>query len=106
MLHITTDLESMIRHIAIFQFDETKAEEAEVKAIKADLEALVNEIPELQKIEVGINVNSVEKQHLVLTADVEDLEALDVYSKHPKHLEVAVKIRAIATGRTCVDYSI
>lgn len=96
----------MIRHIAIFQFDETKATEAEVMTIKADLEALVNFIPELIKIEVGININPNEKQNLVLTADVNSLTDLDVYSKHPKHLEVGAKIRAIIAGRTCVDYTI
>jgi len=96
----------MIRHIAIFQFDETKASEAEVMAIKAELEALVDYIPELKRIEVGININTEEKQDLVLTADVNDLKDLAIYAKHPKHLEVGVKIRSIANGRTCVDYTI
>ena len=96
----------MIRHIVIFQFDETKAAEAEVMAIKAELEELVNHIPELLKVEVGINNNPAEKQDLVLTAEVKDMTDLDIYAKHPKHLEVGVKIRAILTGRTCVDYTI
>lgn len=96
----------MIRHIVIFEFDETKAIKAEVIAIKAELEALVEHIPELLGMEVGLNINPNEKQHLVLTADVDSLEDLEIYAKHPKHLEVAVKIRAIATGRTCVDYNI
>jgi hypothetical protein len=96
----------MIRHIVIFQFDETKASEAEVMAIKAELEALVDHIPSLIKMDVGININTKEKQDLVLVADVKDLNDLDLYNKHPKHLEVAVKIRAIATGRTCVDYTV
>ena len=47
----------MIRHIVIFQFDETKTTEAELLSIKADLENLVSVIPELYKMEVGINVN-------------------------------------------------
>lgn len=96
----------MIRHIVIFQFDKEKAKEAELATIKADLEALVDYIPELTKMEVGINVNPAEKQDLVLTADVANMDNLEVYAKHPKHVEVATKIRAIATGRTCVDYEI
>lgn len=96
----------MIRHIVIFQFDETKAHEAEVMSIKAELEALVDYIPELIKMEVGININTEEKQDLVLIADVKDLKDLNIYATHPKHLEVGVKIRTIATGRTCVDYTI
>ncbi len=96
----------MIRHIVIFQFDENKTNEAEIMSIKADLENLVNLIPELIKMEVGINNNPAEKQDLVLTADVKNLADLDVYAQHPKHLEIAKRIRAIANGRTCVDYSI
>lgn len=96
----------MIRHIVIFQFDETKASEAEVMAIKAELEALVDHIPELKKMEVGINNNPAEKQDLVLTAEVNNYADLDIYAKHPMHLEVGKKIRAILTGRTCVDYTI
>lgn len=74
--------------------------------IKAELEALVDIIPELIKMEVGINISPAEKQDLVLTADVENMEGLEIYAKHPKHLEAAKRIRAIATGRTCVDYNI
>lgn len=96
----------MIRHIVIFQFNEEKAATADIPAIKSGLENLVDEIPELLKMEVGINVNAKEKQHLVLTADVKDLNDLDIYAKHPKHLAVAAKIKAIATGRSCVDYII
>ncbi len=96
----------MIRHIVIFQFEEEKAAKADIPAIKSGLECLVNEIPELIKMEVGININSNEKQHLVLTAEVKDMKDLDVYAKHPKHLAVAAKIKAIANGRTCVDYEI
>ena len=95
----------MIRHIVIFQFDETKTTEAELLSIKSDLENLVNIVPELNKMEVGINVNTNEQQDLVLTADVQDLAALEAYAKHPAHLEVAQRIGAIKTGRMCVDYN-
>lgn len=95
----------MIRHIVIFQFDESKTTEAELLSIKADLENLVSVIPELNKMEVGINVNVNEQQDLVLIADVNDMNALEAYAKHPAHLEVAKRIGPIKTGRTCVDYT-
>lgn len=95
----------MIRHIVIFQFDESKTTEAELLAIKADLENLVTVIPELNRMEVGININTNEQQDLVLSADVNDLDALESYAKHPAHLEVAQRIGAIKTGRMCVDYT-
>ena len=96
----------MIRHVVIFQFDKEKANDAAIIEIKSELEALTETIPELIKMEVGINSNPSEKQDLVLIADVKDLTDLDIYAKHPFHLAVATKIKAIACQRTCVDYEI
>lgn len=96
----------MIRHIVVFQFDKEKAVNTDIEAIKTELEALVNDIPALISMEVGINVNPNEKQHLVLTADVNNMDDLEIYARHPKHLAVAAKIKAIATGRSCVDYKL
>ncbi len=94
----------MIRHIVIFELKPEAATPAKLLEIKESLEALPNYIPELLGMEVGINVNTAEKQHFVLTADVKDLDDLEVYAKHPKHLEAGALIKPIATLRTCVDY--
>lgn len=96
----------MIRHIAIFQFNNDKISNEWIIQIKTGLETLVDKIPELSRMEVGINVNSAEKQHLVLTADVDTLEALEIYATHPAHLEVAKQIKPKAVLRTCVDYEL
>ncbi len=96
----------MIRHIVIFQFDKEKNYKAAALEIKSDLEALIDIIPELLKMEVGININDAEKQDLVLIADSKDMADLDIYAKHPAHLAVVTKIKAIACQRTCVDYEI
>lgn len=96
----------MIRHIVIFEMEDEKATLETLTGIKTELEALVNKIPELIKMEVGINVNSAEKQHLVLTAVVKDMHDLEVYAKHPEHVKVGGLIRPILKMRTCVDYEI
>ena len=96
----------MIRHIAIFQVDEEKSTKEELEGIKIDLENLVELIPELLSVEVGININPEEKQHIVLTANTKSMEDLDIYAKHPEHKKVGARIRAIVTARTCVDYEI
>ncbi len=96
----------MIRHIVIFQLDEVEATQEKLQEIKSALENLVEFIPVLSKMEVGINVNPDEKQQLVLVADIASLEDVDVYAKHPKHLEAAALIKPIAKLRTCVDYEI
>lgn len=94
----------MIRHIAIFQLDEDKINDSLVLRIKEELEALVDKIPILQRMEVGINANPAEKQHLVLTADIDDMASVKTYANHPDHLEVAKLIKPIAVQRSCVDY--
>ncbi len=97
---------TMIRHIVIFQLDESQITTTKIATIKQELEALMHSIPELIKMEVGLNANPDEKQHLVLTADFSDWEGLELYAQHPQHQAVAAKIRPLATGRTCVDYEI
>lgn len=96
----------MIRHVVIFQCDEAKASQEELEGIKCDLENLVDLIPELLSIEVGLNANSAENQHISLIADTEDMAGLEAYSKHPEHMKVGARLREIMTGRTCVDYTI
>jgi len=96
----------MIRHLVIFEFDKTKAKQEIIQEIKNELETLPTIIPELKKIEVGININPAEKQDLSLTADLDTLDDLALYNQHPAHLAVGAKIRSILTQRTCVDYHI
>lgn len=96
----------MIKHIVIFELDEEKASNDKLIEIKNDLEALVDKIPELISMEAGINMNSSEKQHLVLTAEVENMEHLAIYAGHPDHVAVGGKIRSILVNRTCVDYEV
>lgn len=94
----------MIRHIVVFQFDEQKISSDLLQKMKTELEALVDKIPVLRKMEVGINANPNEKNHLVLTADIDSLEDVEVYAKHPAHLEVVKLIKPVSNQRACVDY--
>ena len=92
----------MIRHIVLFRFDNPTDEY--FKEVVQKLENLKYEIAEIQSIEAGLNKNPDEKFHLALTVDVADLNALSVYAKHPKHIEVAQLIRQKVVERACVDY--
>lgn len=96
----------MIKHIVIFQLDDKLATPEILNDIKNDLEALVDKIPELISLEAGINMNSAEKEHLVLSAEVENMEHLAIYAAHPDHVAVGGKIRPILVNRTCVDYQL
>jgi Stress responsive A/B Barrel Domain len=99
----------MIKHIVFFGLaDEaegmTKAELA-VK-IKEELESLKNLIPEIIKIEVGINCPDAPKTNhdIALYSEFEDLAALDRYQVHPEHQRVAGFISKVRTSRAAVDY--
>lgn len=94
----------MIRHIVVFQFEANKVTESLLHKMKIELEALVDKIPVLQRMEVGLNANPSENHHLVLTADLDDMAAVETYAKHPAHQEVVKLIKPVTVQRACVDY--
>lgn len=96
----------MIRHIVVFQFDKDKVTESLLHKMKIELEALVDKIPVLRRMEVGINGNPAEKEHLVLTADIDNMASIEIYAKHPAHLEVVKLIKPVSIKRACVDYQL
>lgn len=101
----------MIKHIVFFGI----ADEAEGKSkkenllyIKNELEALIQLIPELKKIEVGINHPDAPAGNfdLALYTEFENMKDLDVYQLHPEHKRVAAYIGKVKTSRACVDYEV
>ena len=99
----------MVKHIVFFRLVEsaegkTKSEIAEF--IKAELESLKQFIPEIIKIEVGINVPNAPKTDydIALYSEFESFESLDVYQEHSEHKRVAAYIGTVKTSRAAVDY--
>ena len=101
----------MIKHIVFFGL----AEEAEGKSkaenalyIKNELENLIHHIPELKKIEVGINhpEASADNFDLSLYTEFENIKDLQTYVDHPEHKRVAAYVGKVKTSRACVDYEI
>lgn len=101
----------MIKHIVFFGL----AEEAEGKSkaenalyIKNELENLIHHIPELKKIEVGINhpEASADNFDLSLYTEFENMKDLQTYVDHPEHKRVAAYVGKVKTSRACVDYEI
>ena len=99
----------MIKHIVFFGI----ADEAEGKTkteilqfIKQELEALIHLIPQLKKIEVGINhpEAAVGNYDLALYTEFENMADLDIYQVHPEHKRVAAYIGKVKTSRACIDY--
>ncbi|MDR3652819.1 MAG: Dabb family protein [Paludibacter sp.] len=101
----------MIKHIVFFELAEraegkSKVENAE--KIKSELENLRNLIPEIKKIEVGINCPNAPKTNfdIALYSEFESFETLDTYQEHPEHKKVAAYIGKVRISRAAVDYEI
>jgi len=93
----------MIRHIVMWKL----RDKADAPALKARLEALNGVVHGLVRLEAGIDfLGSEQSADLVLVADLQGREALQVYQEHPEHQAVVPLIRAAATSRTVVDYDL
>ncbi len=97
----------MIKHIVLFKMrDDIDAttKNANLKTIKAGLEALIGVVPTLRSMEVGINCNPAEKFDLALVATFDNLDDLNAYAIHPNHLAVGKQIKAMLDVRACNDF--
>jgi hypothetical protein len=98
----------MVKHIVMWKLNEsaegfTKAENA--NRMKKWLEELRLVIPEIERLEVGINFNqSPAAFDIVLYSEFESKETLQIYQDHPEHTKFKNKINNIRTERTVVDY--
>ena len=83
----------MVKHIVTFKLTGSDAERLAVaQSFKAALDALPEQIDVLRSIEVGINQNPAESWDVVLTAVVDTMADVEVYTKHPAHVAAAGSI--------------
>ncbi len=96
----------MVKHIVMLDFkDENK--QANLEKVKSMLEALVESVPTLQSMEVGINFSAEERaMDLSLYSSFEDQAGLEAYATHPAHLEVIKFIKTVATASKVSDYTV
>ena len=101
----------MIKHIVFFCLAdnaEGKSKIENAKIIKFELENLKNIIPEILKIEVGINCPNTPKTDydIALYSEFESFKTLDAYQEHPEHKRVAAYIGKVRINRAAVDYEV
>ncbi len=97
----------MIRHIVTFKFKGNPSQrKAVAQSFRDALIALPAQIPQLKRLEVGINENPGESWDLVLIAEAETLADVAVYSAHPAHVAAVQLIAGHKADRACVDYTI
>ena len=101
----------MIKHIVFFGLADSaegksKAENAGI--IKSELENLKHLIPQIKKIEVGINYPNAPKTNydIALYSEFDTFEDIDIYQEHPEHKKVAAYIGKVRISRAAVDYEV
>ena len=93
----------MIKYIVLFKVnDKSKISKAQEKILN-----LKNHIPEIIDIEVFSDIGYDESaSDFGLITTLKNVDDLDIYAKHPKHLEVIKFIKTIATERRAIDYKV
>ena len=98
----------MVRHIVMFKLKEFASpaeKQAKLDEIKKRLEALIDKIDVLRKIEVKFNCNPEESWDLILITELDSLADVSTYANHPEHVAVAKGIIGpVKADRACVDY--
>ncbi|MEI7851846.1 MAG: Dabb family protein [Kiritimatiellales bacterium] len=92
----------MVKHIVVWQMKENVSEEQK-REMKRLLEALVNRIPRVLKIEIGIDS---ENETMSLYSEFTSKEALEAYQAHPSHREVVGFVRPLVAARSVCDYTV
>jgi len=91
----------MVKHVVMWKLRDKN----DAQAIKEALEALGGKIPGLHSVEVGIDfLASEQSADLILIAELDSREALNVYQEHPDHQAVIPMLKAAAIARTVVDF--
>ncbi|HEY9203257.1 MAG TPA: Dabb family protein [Sulfurimonas sp.] len=96
----------MIVHIVMFKF-RNESKESNIKEVVKKLNALVELIPELRSMEVGVNFTDSERAFdLSLYSTFDTKEDLASYAIHPEHLKVVELIKSVTLESKVVDYEI
>ena len=99
----------MIIHVVMWKFKENaegcgKMENA--ARIKEMLEALDGVIPQIQSLEVGLNINGRDPKayDAVLVCRFRNMEDLELYKSHPEHKKISAFCKLVRESRVAVDY--
>ena len=101
----------MIRHICMFKFKEFaegKTKSENIAITKSMLDKLPSEIKYIVSSETlfGAEGQKEDNYDLILISDFNNLEELEKYKVHPKHVAVGNFMRPVRISRTCIDYEI
>ncbi len=101
----------MLHHIVMWtlkDFAEGKSKNENAILMKAKFEKLFPAIKEIKKLEVGINMESSQYANFDIVPDTwfDNFEQMEIYQKHPLHVEISGWIVKVRETRAAVDYEI
>ena len=99
----------MVKHIVMWKLaDEAEgaSKNSNAKKIRELLYALKTTIPQIKKIEVGMNLRTGDEYayDLALYSEFETVDDLEIYKEHPEHKKVSAFVSKVKTDRAFVDY--
>jgi hypothetical protein len=96
----------MIAHIVLFKLKEPTAEN--VAMIRDTLLSMEGKIPQLRKLEVGVNVIRSDRNHdVALYTLFDSLDDLQAYQVHPYHANDVVPVmKANCASSVAADYEV
>ena len=96
----------MIVHIVMFRFKEENRDN-NIEDVVKKLNALVDLIPTLKSMEVGVDFSRTERAFdMSLYSKFDSKEDLQAYAIHPEHLKVVELIKSVTQESKVVDYSL
>ena len=101
----------MLHHIVMWKlkdFAEGNNKIENALLIKNKFEKLMSVIKEIKKIEVGVNMSFSQYSNFDIVLDTwfENYDQMEIYQKHPMHIEISDWIGKLRETRAAVDYEI
>lgn len=100
----------MVRHVVMWKFlaeAEQKSKKENMQLVQEQLYALVAKIPEIKRMEIGMDVKGTEaSMDLMLLTEFDSLKTLKTYAEHPEHVKVASFVRKVTESRVVLDCEI
>lgn len=101
----------MLHHIVMWKlkdFAEGNNKKENALLMKYKFEKLAPSVKEIKKLEVGINMESSQYANFDIVLDTwfENYDKMEIYQKHPLHIEISDWIGKVRETRATVDYEI
>ncbi len=97
----------MIKHVVMWNIKDGLDRDLLQREIKEKLTSLLQSVPTLLSVEVGLNHNqSPAKRDICLYTTFNNKEDLDSYQVHPAHVAVKDYIVSVTTDAVVVDYQL